>query len=121
MANEQNLKRPSSKEARELGSKGGIASGVARREKRTLRQLLEIALKDVDAATGLDNATAMTVAVLERAKGGDVKAFETIRDTIGEKPVDKIEMTKIEQDIMDMTPEQRTEYAIKMLKDRGAL
>ena len=33
MANEQNLKRLSSEEAREYGRKGGIASGIAKREK----------------------------------------------------------------------------------------
>lgn len=39
MANEQNLRVPSSEEAREIGRKGGIASGKARREKKTLAQI----------------------------------------------------------------------------------
>lgn len=40
MANEQNL-RPvrNEKEARELGKKGGVASGIARRQKKTLAQI----------------------------------------------------------------------------------
>lgn len=41
MANEQNLRVPSSEEAREIGRKGGIASGKARREKKTWAQILE--------------------------------------------------------------------------------
>lgn len=53
MANEQNL-RPfttrSSEEARELGRKGGIASGEARREKKSLREkaklLMSLSIKD---------------------------------------------------------------------------
>lgn len=39
MANEQNLRVPTSEEAREIGRKGGIASGKARREKKTLAQI----------------------------------------------------------------------------------
>ena len=38
MANEQNLRVPTSKEAREIGRKGGIASGKARKEKRDRKQ-----------------------------------------------------------------------------------
>lgn len=39
--NPQNLKRPTSEEARRNGRKGGIASGKARREKKTVKRLLE--------------------------------------------------------------------------------
>lgn len=53
MANEQNLKpftTRSSEEARELGRKGGIASGEARREKKSLREkaklLMSLSIKD---------------------------------------------------------------------------
>lgn len=38
MANEENLRTPTTKEAREIGRKGGIASGKARREKRDRKQ-----------------------------------------------------------------------------------
>ena len=48
MANEQNLKPVSSKkEARERGRKGGIASGEARRAKKSLREAMQI-LMDAD-------------------------------------------------------------------------
>lgn len=119
----ENLRPPfqSPEEARTLGSKGGVRSGEVRREKRTLRQLLEIAMKDLDTETKVDNATAMTLALLSKAKAGDVKAFEVIRDTIGEKPVDKMEMSVHEQAIADMTPEQRREYAREMGKRLGVL
>lgn len=36
-------------------------------------------------------AEALTMAIFEKALGGDVRAFEVIRDTIGEKPVEKKE------------------------------
>lgn len=41
MANEQNLKVPTSKEARENGKKGGIASGIVRKEKSTFKNAIK--------------------------------------------------------------------------------
>ena len=42
--NDGNLKRPSSEEARELGRRGGIASGIARRRRKALREAADIFL-----------------------------------------------------------------------------
>ena len=75
----------SKEEARELGRKGGIASGIARRERKTLKEELIMLLEDDD------NNLKISVALLKRALDGDISAFTTIRDTIGEKPTDRIE------------------------------
>ena len=92
MANNGNLRKPrSTQEAREWGKSGGKKSGEARREKANLRRLLEIALQ-MQHEEGGTNAEAMTTAILKKALGGDVKAFETIRDTIGQKPVEKAQI-----------------------------
>ncbi len=86
--NESNL-RPfnelTEEEQRELARKGGIASGEARRRKKTLKEEL-IALLETN-----NNNEKISVALLNRALNGDIQAFTTIRDTIGEKPVDKVE------------------------------
>ena len=84
--NEENL-RPfqSTEEAREMGRKGGIKSGEARRRKKTLKEEL-IALLETN-----NNNEKISVAILQKALNGDIQAFTTIRDTIGEKPVDKVE------------------------------
>lgn len=76
-------------EAKERGKKGGIASGEARRKKKTIRETLEMMLsgKMPDGATRQD---AIVVALMEKALSGDVRAFEAIRDSIGEKPVNAI-------------------------------
>lgn len=90
MANERNLNPVRNEnEAREKGKKGGIASGEARRKKKTIRETLEMMLsgKMPDGATRQD---AIVVALLEKALSGDVRAFEAIRDSIGEKPVNAI-------------------------------
>ena len=42
VANEQNLRVPTSEEAREIGRKGGIRSGEVRREKATMKKTLEM-------------------------------------------------------------------------------
>lgn len=99
--NEENLipfSERSKEEARELGKKGGIASGEARRRKKTLKDEL-IALLEIN-----DNQEKISLAVLRKALEGDIQAFTTIRDTIGEKPKDKIEqefVNTIKVDVID--------------------
>ena len=86
--NEENLipnSERSPEELREMGRKGGIASGEARRRKKTLKEEL-IALLETN-----DNNNKISLAILQKALNGDIQAFTTIRDTIGEKPVDKVE------------------------------
>lgn len=86
--NESNLKpfnQLTEEEQRELARKGGIASGEARRRKKTLKEEL-IALLETN-----NNNEKISVAILNKALNGDIQAFTTIRDTIGEKPVDKVE------------------------------
>ena len=85
MANVKNLKPIRSvEEAREKGKIGGVASGKARRERKTLKEELITLLKTDD------NQTKLSVALLSSALNGNVKAFEVIRDTIGEKPKEEI-------------------------------
>lgn len=86
--NEENLipfSERSKKEARELGRKGGIASGKARRERKTLKEELILLLADGDTQKNI------SVALIQQALDGNTKAFEVIRDSIGEKQADKIE------------------------------
>lgn len=85
MANEENLRVPSSEEAREYGRKGGIASGEARRKRKTLKEELLLLLEKGDTQERI------SLALLQKAMNGDTKAFEVLRDTVGEKPVDKVE------------------------------
>lgn len=91
MANKDNLKPVRTKEeARERGKKGGIKSGEVRRERKTLKDELLLLL-----ATG-NTQNKVSLALIEKALSGDTKAFEVIRDTIGEKAVEKVENTNIE-------------------------
>lgn len=83
MANSENLKKLSSEEARKNGKKGGIKSVEARRARKTLKEELLLLLSNGDTQERL------SLALIEKAFKGDTKAFEVIRDTIGEKQADK--------------------------------
>ena len=98
MANEQNLRTLSPKEAREQGRKGGKASAAKRAERKTFREglllLLNEPLED-KAGNPTTNTTqdAIIAALVKRAANGDTRAFEMIRDTIGEKPVQDVKVS----------------------------
>lgn len=84
--NEENLipiSERSSEEVREMGKKGGIASGKARREKKIFKEAIEKQL-----GQSIDG---MIKSMIEQAKSGNVQAITFLRDTIGEKPTDKVE------------------------------
>ena len=105
MANEKNLKAPrSTEEARERGRKGGIASGKARAEKRDLRKALELLLeKEYKDKNGnkISGTEAITAKLFEQAMKGNIKAFETIRSTVGQDPVQKVMVAEVEQSVID--------------------
>lgn len=92
MANNQNLLRPedlTSEQLRERARKGGLASAKARREKKTLKMELEALLEIMD-EKGDSVQKKMSFALIKKAIKGDVRAFETIRDTIGQKPKENL-------------------------------
>lgn len=98
--NPQNL-IPQSKKSPEERSKiakmGGIASGEAKRKKKTFRAAMEAILEtEVLDKNGnkIDLLTAISAKQIEKANKGDTKAFEVIRDTIGQKPVERVEITE---------------------------
>lgn len=76
----------SPEEVRENGRKGGIKSGETRRKRKTLREEL-LALLGTE-----QYQSKISLALLKQATKGNTKAFEVIRDTIGEKPNDKLEL-----------------------------
>lgn len=104
MANEQNLIPQAHKLTVEEQSAGGKASGKARRDKKNLRQALEMLLeKDFIDKAGktLTGTEAITAKLFEQAMKGNVKAFETIRATVGQDPVQKVQVAEVSQDVID--------------------
>lgn len=88
MANEQNLLRPedlTSEQLRARAKKGGIASGKARAARKTLKEELLLLLSEGNTQEKI------SLALIQKAMNGDTKAFEVLRDTVGERVPDKIE------------------------------
>ena len=91
----------SREEAARNGSEGGKKSGAVRRKKRAMRETLETlmktsippSMKDLRATLAalgveeklMDYNTAIGFALITKAVNGDTKAYEIIRDTLGEK------------------------------------
>lgn len=102
--NEQNLRPGEYKLSQEEAKKGGINSAKARREKRDLRKALEILLekewKDKNGNT-LTGTEAITAKLFEQAMKGNIRAFETLRDTVGQKPVEKVMVADVDQNVID--------------------
>ena len=100
MANEQNLRPSEYKLTQEEQKKGGIASGEARRRKRDIRMALEALLeKDYTDKNGnvMTGVEAIALKQMEKAMKGDTRAFEVVRDTVGQKPVEKVSMSATEE------------------------
>ena len=74
-------------EQRELARQAGIRSGEARRERRTLGEHLKALLSVGNTQEDI------CLALIGAAKTGNYKAFNSIRDTIGEMPTQKQEVT----------------------------
>lgn len=105
MANEQNLRPPTSEEARERGRKGGKASAKKRQQNKTFKEIINKFLdgqvtneelkqqmvKFGFADNEVSNKSCAVFALWKEAIKGNTKAFELLRDTIGEKPIEQIQ------------------------------
>lgn len=100
----------SEEEQKKMQRKGGINSGKARRNKAMLKDCINILMekKYVDEKTGkkITGAELLSVDLFEKAlaevdTGKKAKAFEVLRDTSGQKPVDKIMVAEVDQTVID--------------------
>lgn len=88
----------SKEEARECGRAGGIASGIARRRKRSLREAADLylslpvsdkrkwnklAARYVD-PEDIDNQMAVVVGMVDAAAAGDARAARVVVDLLGD-------------------------------------
>lgn len=83
MANEQNLRPGEYKLTLEEQKKGGIASGKARREKKTLKQTLEMFL-EMETKEGGTYKDLVTLGLLKGAINGNSTNYRAIAEMIGE-------------------------------------
>lgn len=102
MANEQNLRPSEYKFTDEDRRKATKARQENLKRRKTFSDIFE-AFLDTDLVdkkgTKMKGVEALGMKVVEKAMKGDLKAFELIRDTIGEKPVEKIAKVDISTEV----------------------
>lgn len=121
-ANLIDMNHRTEKEQREIAIAGGKASGEARRKKKELKDRCKILLEmmpnkaliakslgdDTELPEGADMYDLMIAKMMQvAALDGNVKAFEAVRDSAGDKPTEKVQ-----QDIAVMTDKDKELMAI---------
>lgn len=128
MANEENLKNGAStqfrsgEEAARNGAKGGVASGKARREQAAFRDCINAILEEDGGKYNGETISKKKLIAIKALKylldDNDITAhefarmFEIVRDTIGEKPVERVEQLNI-----DAEYEQSVAYVKRLMGD----
>ena len=102
MANEQNLIPGGHELTKEEASKGGKASGKTRRLQSAIKRALESKatseeFNDIFEQFGIeegdrDYSLVVACALVNKAAKGDLSAISLLRDTIGEKPKEEIDL-----------------------------
>jgi hypothetical protein len=85
------LNQLTKEEQREICSKGGKASVQKRKEKKLLKDTIMEFLEAVNPDSGNSFQIDLVNSMLQKALEGDVSAFNTIRDTAGQKPKEEIQ------------------------------
>lgn len=130
MANDDNLKghgfhEIAADKQREIARKGAYAAAEARRRKKAFRELIEDALQEPAGTVNGVNINAkemITYRLVEIAKDPKtsprvlLRAYETLRDSIGEKPVEKIQVSGADPAIVEELRAELEDY-----DDRGRL
>lgn len=93
MANEQNLRTPSTSEAREMQLKSAKKRSENAKERKIIRKVLEERLKVKDLNEIADN-------LIERAKK-DSRDFEVLQAALGQKPVDKVVVSDVDPSVIE--------------------
>lgn len=113
-------------ERRENGRKGGLKMGENRAKRRKTQEILQILLDlpintrkkitDIEEIQSLTQLNGKNITVAEmiqvqqvkKALKGDLNSATYIRDTVGEKPVEKVE-AKVENPVKNLTTEELRE------------
>ena len=119
MANEQNLRKLTTSEAREIGKLGGIASAAAKAKKRTMREIAEMVatmelkdpkmLAELHAAGFQDpitNDDAAFFGLIRKAQTGDPSAMKLLAEMRGQYST-RVEVEPVQpKPLIDLTAEQ---------------
>lgn len=116
------MKERSPKERSEIAKKGGQASGVAKREKKRAKEILDVFLAmplkkrqsaNIEQIQAFELLKGKNISVneaiqlqqVQKALKGDLASATYIRDTIGEKPTEKVD-AKVNDPFADLTTDE---------------
>lgn len=89
----QNLRTPSTEEAREMQKKSAEKRSQNIKERKLIRQVIEERLGGADLDEIVDN-------LIDRAKR-DSRDFEVLQAALGQKPIEKVVISEIDTDVID--------------------
>ena len=95
--NIENLRTPSTEEAREMQLKSAQKRSQNIKERKLIRAVIEERLGNKDLEEIVDN-------LIARAKENS-KDFETLQAAIGQKPIDKVMVADVDQSVIDEVEE----------------
>ena len=92
---------------KECASKGAKACTEVKHKKKLLRDLLNELMEKQNPlmldenGDPMTNAAIMAVKAIDAASGGDWKAWELVRDTAGQKPIEKIMVADVDAEVVE--------------------
>jgi hypothetical protein len=112
------------------GKKGGPASGAARRRAKTIRETLKLFLateldegeaKERLVALGFDPTmlNQMGLATLQKAMTGDIEAARFVRDSVGEKPREGLDVGIEDKPIASMDMSKLSDDQLRILAGKA--
>lgn len=92
----------------EIATKGGKQNGINSSKRKTMREELEILLsgtveqkdKNGKVVATMTRSEAINASLIQKALKGDTRAYEIVRDTIGEKPVEVVAVAEIDPNVI---------------------
>lgn len=120
MANEQNLRKLTTEEAREIGKIGGKASALARSKKRTMREIAEMVghlpvtdpkmlakLREAGFKDPITNDDAAFFGLIRKAQTGDPSAMKLLAEMRGEYST-RVEVEPVQpKPLIDLTENKK--------------
>lgn len=102
---ETNFKNLSREERSEIARKGAMACNIKKKEKKTMKETVDYIMSKMtknDDGEEITIQEAIIVSMALSAMDGNVKAATFLRDTKGEKPIEKVEFKPTEESIKEV-------------------
>lgn len=82
--------------SKDYGRRGGLKSAEVKKARKSMREMIDYLLTKTTTNSQGEEVSyqeGMLIAAVNKALNGDIKSMEFLRDTVGEKPVDRVDTT----------------------------